>query len=329
MKKLTSLLLCVVLVVSLCCVTASAAEDAYLEATCAVDAESGNVELVLKALQPMTNATVHVYFDSNYLYCWGLNPKGTVSNGKMEEGHAVMRIAVATADTIQPGEVAATVDLGMTGGWDETSVTVTVENWNAESGVNQSQNVTVEGTGYRFVDVSAEQWFFEAVDHMAAQGYIKGISGTHFGPALDMNRGSFVTLLGRLAGVAETQAQTRFTDVPVDSFYSGYVAWADENGIVKGVSDTLFAPAEPVTREQMVTFLYRFAESTGRMDMTVENPESVLAGFADADQVSSWALDAFIWAVDRGIINGMGQGLEPQTVTNRAQVAVMLYRFFF
>lgn len=206
----------------------------------------------------------------------------------------------------------------MTGEWKQTAIDITAD----------GQTLTVLAGESRFEDVTAVQWFYEAVETMAADGHIKGISQTHFGPALDMNRASFVTLLGRLEGIAETQVQTRFTDVVADSFYSGYVAWADENGIVSGISETLFAPANSVTREQMVTFLHRYVVSKG-IDVTVSDPQTVLEQFPDAASVSSWAADAFAWAIDRGIINGMDGTLAPQKTANRAQVAVMLYRFFY
>ena len=151
---------------------------------------------------------------------------------------------------------------------------------------------------------------------------------THFGPGLNMNRASFVTLLGRLEGVAEAQVQTLFADVPADSFYSGYVAWAVEKGITNGISANLFGPAEPINRAQMVTFLYRYVQSEG-MDVTVENADAVLAQYPDADTLPEWAKAPFAWAIDRGIVNGMGGRLNPDGTANRAQVAVMLYRFFY
>ncbi len=329
MKKLVSMLLCVMLVLSLCCVTASAAEHDYLEATGAVNAQTGTVELVLTAAQPLTNATVHLGFDSDYLTCTGIDVAGTVSNHELEEESALFRTAVSTADTIGAGEMVATVTFAVTGGWEQTDITVTVENWNDQLGANAEMTVTITGTGIRFDDVAPEQWFFEAVDHMAADGIIRGIDADHFGPDLTMTRANFVTLLGRLEGVAEKQSQTRFVDVPADSYYSGHVAWADEAGVVEGISQTLFAPENPVTREQMVTFLYRYVKYLEE-DVTVKNPEKVLDGFADADEISAYAREAFVWAVDRGIIQGVTETtLQPGKCTTRAQAAVMLYRFFY
>lgn len=329
MKKLVSMLLCVILVLSLCCVTASAAENGYLEATSAVNAQTGTVELVLTAAQPLTNATVHLDFNSDYLICTGIDVTGTVSSQTIEEEHALFRTAVSTADTIGTGETVATVHFAVTGGWEETEVTVTVENWNAQLGVYTETAVTVAGTGARFADVAPEQWFFAAVDQMAADGIIKGMDQNHFCPELAMTRASFVTMLGRLEGVEEQQTETRFTDVRVPSYYCGYVAWAEEAGIVQGISQTLFAPENSVTREQMATFLYRYVKYLGQ-DVTVENPEHVLCDYDDTNEISAFAREAMAWAVDRGIIRGVTDiTLEPGSNSTRAQVAVMLYRFFY
>lgn len=326
MKKFTSLLLCMVLVLSLFCVNAAAAENTCIEANGTV-AGDGTVTVVVTAKCAAANARLNVTFDSDYLSYVGYETAFAAHSARVDGEKITVGLANATANAVAAGDTLVTLTFTITGQWDETTVTVTAERY-AGAQVEESAAVQLIGGGYRFQDVSAEQWFFEAVDHMAAEGYIVGISSTHFGPALNMNRASFVTLLGRLEGIEKVNVQTRFTDVPVDSFYSGYVKWADEKGIVNGVSDTLFAPAAPVTREQMVTFLYRYVVSEGT-DVTVADPEALLAAFPDADSVTYWARDAFAWAIDRGVINGMDGKLAPQSYTNRAQVAVMLYRFFF
>ena len=319
MKKFTSLLLCMVLVLSLFCVNAAAAETTRIEARATV-VDDGTVTVVVTAKEPTANARLTVVFDSDYLTYTGYETAFAVHSVKAEEEQLTIGLANATANAIPAGGELVKLSFDMTGHWDETAIEIT-------SG-SETLTVVAEGPGYRFEDVTADQWFYEAVEYMASEGYIVGISQTHFGPALDMNRASFVTLLGRLEGIEKVNAETRFTDVPVDSFYSGYVKWADEKNIVNGVSETLFAPANSVTREQMVTFLYRYVVSEG-VDVTVTDAEAVLNRFPDAASVSDWAADAFAWAIDRGVINGMDGVLAPQSCSNRAQVAVMLYRFFF
>ncbi len=316
MKKCTAVLLCMVLVLSLFCVNAAAAQSPVIEAGATVS--EGVVTVELRALQTTANAHLTVDFDPNCLSYTGCETAFTVHTVKAEDGKLTIGLANATADAVSAGGTLAELSFAVTGDWKQTAIDITAD----------GQTLTVLAGESRFEDVTADQWFYEAVETLAADGHIKGISQTRFGPGLNMNRASFVTLLGRLEGIAETQVQTRFTDVPVDSFYSGYVAWAVEKGITNGISETKFDPNGSVNRAQMVTFLYRYVVSEG-IDVTVTDPETVLAQFPDADQLPDWAEAPFAWAIDRGVINGMDGKLAPAGSSNRAQVAVMLYRFFY
>jgi hypothetical protein len=132
-----------------------------------------------------------------------------------------------------------------------------------------------------------------------------------------------VTVLHRMDGTPEAKAPAAFTDL-TDDWYKDAVAWAAENGIVKGMGDGLFNPDGKVTREQAMTMLMRYAEYKG-MDVsaTVE-----LTKYVDADQIGEWASDAVHWAVARGLIKGTtATTLEPQGESTRAQVATILMRF--
>ena len=111
--------------------------------------------------------------------------------------------------------------------------------------------------------------------------------------------------------------------MPAKSYYSGAVAWAVENGITYGVSDTKFDPNGSVTREQLVTFLYRHIKTTGA-DLTVQGD---MSGYTDAADLSGWAVEAFTWAVSEGVVVGVTETtLEPGSTTTRAQTAVVLMR---
>ena len=325
MKKITSLLLCMVLVLSMFCGNAVAAERC-MEVSVTVS-DDGAVTVAVAAKEPAANARLTVDFDSDYLTYVDCETPFAVHSVKAQEGKLIIGLANPSSGLGNEALELAVVHFRATGRWDTTDITVTAEHIGGKQ-VNESVTLPAQGSGYRFQDVEAGTWYYEAVEAMAAEGYIRGISDTHFGPGLKMNRASFVTLLGRLEGVEEAYAETRFADVPVESFYSGYVAWADEKQIVEGISENLFAPAKSMSREQMVTFLYRYAVSEG-MDVSVADGEAAMAKFPDAGSVSLWAADAFAWAIDRGVINGMDGILAPQGICNRAKVAVMLYRFFF
>ena len=324
MKKIASLILCMVLVLSLFGINAAAAETTCMDAAVTVS-DDGIVTVAVSARQTAANARLVMGFDPAYLTFVGYETAFAVHSAKVEGGKVTVGLASASANAVASGEELIRITFEMTGGWDKTEVSVTAENYGGEA-VNENLTLTVPGSGYRFQDVKVGTWYYEAVDAMAAAGYILGVSETRFGAGLNMNRASFVTLLGRMAGVENVATETRFADVPVESFYSAYVAWADEKGIVKGVSGSLFAPARAMSREQMVTFLYRYVVSEG-VDVTVADAEAALSQFPDAGSVSVWAVDAFAWAIDRGIINGMDGMLAPQRTCNRAQVAVMLYRY--
>ena len=174
-----------------------------------------------------------------------------------------------------------------------------------------------------FVDVPADSWFHEAVDYVVEVGLMNGISATHFAPAGELNRAQIVTILYRMAGSPAVETAATFTDVSAGSFYADAVAWAVENGITNGVSADKFDPNGTVSRQQMVTFLYRYVKSTGA-DMTTTGD---LSAFEDASAVARWAVGPMTWAVENGVISGVtSTTLEPTAATNRAQIATVLMR---
>ena len=179
----------------------------------------------------------------------------------------------------------------------------------------------------KFTDVSAGQWYHEAVDYAVVNGLFAGTSDTTFSPNESMTRGMLVTVLWRLAGKPEAKAAASFQDVDAQQYYAKAVAWAAENGIVAGTSDTTFSPNAKVTREQMAAILYRYAK---RNSVDVSKTAD-LKDFPDADKVASYAKDAMAWAVESGIISGtLKDGktyLDPTGSATRAQVASILMRY--
>ena len=174
-----------------------------------------------------------------------------------------------------------------------------------------------------FVDVEGNAWFHEAVDYVVGAGYMNGMDATHFGPALTMNRAQFVTVLYRMEGEPEVNNTGVFTDVPDDQFYTEAAYWALEAGITTGATASTFNPGGQLTRTELVTFMYRYAAYKG-YDTTTGD----LSAYQDADKVLSFAVDAWAWAVNHGIVTGMTEDtLAPMELTNRAQAAIIFQRF--
>ena len=117
---------------------------------------------------------------------------------------------------------------------------------------------------------------------------------------------------------------TNSEDLDVGAYYYNAVVWGNVMGVVNGTSDTTFSPNAYVTREQLATILYRYADTMGDNVAVSGN----LNAYTDKDKVGSYAVTPMTWAVEHGIITGTtGTTLSPKSTTTRAQVAVMLHRY--
>lgn len=175
------------------------------------------------------------------------------------------------------------------------------------------------------VDESAiPAYALAAVKQCQRHGLVNGFEDGTFRPNGQMSRAMFAMVLWRVAGSPASSAALPFADVAADAWYADAVRWAYAAGVINGVSATAFDPESPVTREQMVTMIVRYAEKTG----AVTGARDDLSQFSDGMQVSSYALAAVRWAVAVGLLRGMGNGrLEPQGTATRAEVATLLMRF--
>ncbi|MGM9599871.1 MAG: S-layer homology domain-containing protein, partial [Faecousia sp.] len=173
-----------------------------------------------------------------------------------------------------------------------------------------------------FVDVPQKAWYVEAVNYAVQNGLMNGVGNDQFNPEGSMTRAMLVTVLWRYEGEPEAGENT-FSDVPNGQWYTNAVAWAAENGIVGGVGNNRFDPNGEITREQMATILFRYAEKKG-IDTSKRGSLNI---FSDEKQLSDYAKDAVQWAVAEQIINGSDGKLLPQGSATRAQVATILMRF--
>lgn len=172
--------------------------------------------------------------------------------------------------------------------------------------VNAGDTIKIVDNSKEFSDVDSEYWGADAIDFATSRELFNGTGESTFSPESDMTRAMIVTVLARYEGV-DTSAG--------DEWYEAGAQWAVENGVSDGTNLD-----DSVTREQLVTMLYRYA---GEPEVTVD-----LGDFTDKSSVSDWASSAMTWALNNGLINGMGDGsLNPQGKATRVQVAAILARF--
>lgn len=168
-------------------------------------------------------------------------------------------------------------------------------------------------------------WGHAAIDYGLRTGLFKGMSATTFCPNLAMDRAMVVTLLWRYEG--EPEGSGTFTDVKESSYYAKAVAWASEAGVVNGYPEGTFRPKNKITRSEMVTMLYRYAEYK-KKDVSAR---AELGDFADEGRIPKFARESMEWAVAEGLIKGSAGGgkqfLDPRGTATRVQMAQVLMRF--
>lgn len=179
-----------------------------------------------------------------------------------------------------------------------------------------------------FKDVKVNGWYSDAVAYAYDNSIFGGTSATTFAPDANMTRAMFVTVLGRMSGVEENKdATTVFTDVKKGQYYTGYVAWANKNGIVNGRTANTFAPNELITREEMCVMLVRYCE----YELITLKTNPVVDSFADVTKFSKWSINQIETCRRTGLVGGKavnangGALFVPKGNATRAEVATILY----
>ena len=169
-----------------------------------------------------------------------------------------------------------------------------------------------------FYDVPNGAYFYEAVKWAVKSGVTNGLSDTMFGPYESCTRAQIVTFLWRAAGSPEPKTASSFTDVSASAYYAKAVAWAVENGITNGMTETTFAPDATCTRGQSVTFLHRALKGTA----------SGSVNFTDVP-ANAFYTDAVNWAVANNVTNGTSNTtFSPNADCTRAEIVTFLYRAY-
>ena len=190
--------------------------------------------------------------------------------------------------------------------------------------VSVSAVFTGKYTSLPFNDVSYGDWYYDAVQFVYSKGIMDGVDYYKFAPNGTITRGMILTMLWRMAGEPFEMPVTSFTDVEIGRYYTTAVAWACRNGIADGMGESTFGPNDAITREELVTLLYRYAQYFGHSCIGTS-----IEGFADAGSVSSYAYNAMCWAYKAGVVTGTtGSRLNPQGTASRAEAAQMIMSFY-
>ncbi|MBE6985549.1 MAG: S-layer homology domain-containing protein [Ruminococcaceae bacterium] len=171
-----------------------------------------------------------------------------------------------------------------------------------------------------FTDVKDSDWFAPSVEYVSENGLMNGMSNTTFEPNSTCTRAMAATVLYRIKDCPPAYEPASFTDLTAD-WYMNAVAWAEDEGVVNGVGNGKFAPDGLVTREQLLTMIWRFAGSPEASD------DEAIEDFSDNKSVSAYAKDAFNWGIENEIINGKDGKLAPAGNATRAEFAKIIAAF--
>ena len=180
----------------------------------------------------------------------------------------------------------------------------------------------VAGPGY---------WAHEGIDYCVRNRLMSGVGAGTFSPDTACTRAQIVKILYNLSGNQTDYSYyyLPFTDVAPGAWYYNAVAWAYCNDVTSGTSATTFTPNAAITRQQLVTFLYRY---TVKYAPEFTGNAAPISAFPDAGSVANWAYAAMSWAVGNGLIKGNAHDngldyLDPNGSATRAQTATIIMRY--
>ncbi len=246
----------------------------------------------------------------------------TAGGSKINSVPGGVTLKVPVAAQAAPGTVAVLVKPD---GTKEVIRKSTASNGTLSVPLEGSAKIEIRDNGRKFDDVPETNWAHSAISFASGHELFNGVSATLFAPDTTMTRGMLATVLHNLESNPKAANTSGFTDIG-DTWYTEAVHWASEKGYVNGYMDGSFGPGNPITREQMATILYRYAEDTGN-DVSIAEDASI-QNFNDASDISTYALPAIQWACSKGIIIGKPGGvIDPQGNATRAEIASIIMRF--
>ncbi|WP_317854228.1 S-layer homology domain-containing protein [Chakrabartyella piscis] len=300
------------------------AEQATGEITIEISFATEDGELSDAMMEVIGDATLirlQILSDDNYISDFGGGQVNVTVPYTLQEGEVAENIVVFYVDENGNTTPRATT-------YDAENETVSFATGSFSYymiGFTEEEIIIVDAWVNPFIDVSVDNWFYNAVQFVVETGLFSGTSENTFSPNAEMTRAMLTTVLWRLEGTPNRYSRGySFADVTEDKYYYDSVLWSAENNLVSGYTNGLFGSNDSITREQLVVILYRYAQMKEAMVMG----DTELADFTDAADIASYATDAFTWAVGTGLVSGVEEGrLAPKATSTRAQVALILQKY--
>ncbi len=300
----------------------------------AVAVAKGSATITATSEYGLTATTTITVVDDNYDWAFEVGvdkPEINVEVGKSDtitaKFDSVSKKTVSYA-SFDPS-VAVVDDKGRVTGVSAGSTYIIVSVDNAITGcvVNVSAPKMVDSSKV-FTDVKAGKWYSDAIDYAYSYGFIKGITKTTFERNTEVNRGMFITILARIAGVdtgkEANKTTTKFSDVKSGKYYTAAIKWANENGVVAGVSKTKFGPETSISRQDLCVMVTNFAKY---MHITLKTPNKETK-FKDDTSIAKYAKNAVKSCQMADIVTGYKDGsFGPRKTATRAEAAQILYIF--
>ena len=284
--------------------------------------KEGSETVTGSAVISIVKAPLTIKADNQSMYVGGKLPTFTYTATGLVKGETLTHVDLTCeADGKTTGKfdiVPSSADAGNNYKITYVNGTLTVSRRHSSPSSTTPEPEPTPDDSNSFSDVPANAYFADAVEWAVNKGITNGLSDTIFGPYESCTRAQIVTFLWRAAGSPEPKTASSFTDVPASAYYAKAVAWAIENGITNGMTETMFAPNATCTRGQSVTFLYRALKGTasGSTNFTDVKPDAFYA-------------DAVNWAVASGVTNGTSATtFSPNADCTRAEIVTFLYRAY-
>lgn len=314
------------------------------QSTGSTSAQRSTVTLDLTAIAPTASSIMEISYNTKELTLSSVTGAATLTSW-YESVPGTIVFACAERSEAAVGELLGQLRFELAAGSSSSKVTIKTKQLNETSftaGQEKIRSVVlgdslsqilpaIISSGEKdcpsrsFRDLDTTRWYHEAIDTMLREGLMNGTGNGLFEPNGTLTRAMLVTILWRSEGKPAASAQTSFTDVPAGAYYAEAVRWAAANGVVKGVSSTEFGPYKNITRQELVTILWRLAAKKG---LNTSNAGLTVPEFADRSQIAAWAAEAMSWGCTRGILTGKSANrVDPTGTATRAEAAAMIVRF--